>query len=222
MTTWRATIQETHIRASFSSPHRVRWRGPGGGVGTHPAARVAPRKPSWAALLVGPDRRGHGAVVHSPGDPQHNLAAPRATWTESFKGTSPSSLPVENPLGPRTRPQASGPSSPCPHPFRLPRTPQKPHVRFPPGLGYHRANAVGPDAPVRSRAGNGRARRVVGPHSAGSTKLAGRRCGTKRSSRCLTTPSGSRPGRPICGPRRGRAFTNGADVSQRISNESLS
>jgi len=29
MTIWGATFQETHIRASFSSPHRVRWRGPG-------------------------------------------------------------------------------------------------------------------------------------------------------------------------------------------------
>lgn len=29
MTTWRAIIQETHIRASFTAPRRLRWRGPG-------------------------------------------------------------------------------------------------------------------------------------------------------------------------------------------------
>jgi len=56
VTIWGATFQETHIRASFSSPHRVMARA-GGGVGAHPVARVAPRKRSWAALLVMPDRR---------------------------------------------------------------------------------------------------------------------------------------------------------------------
>ena len=43
MTIWGATFQETHIRASFSSPHRVMARA-GGGVGAHPAIRIASRK----------------------------------------------------------------------------------------------------------------------------------------------------------------------------------
>jgi hypothetical protein len=44
----RATTQETHMPTSFADPRRLRRREPGGGVGAHPAVRIASGRVSGA------------------------------------------------------------------------------------------------------------------------------------------------------------------------------
>jgi hypothetical protein len=52
MTAWRARIQETHICAPFSGPHRFDGAGHGWRGRQPNGERVAPRKVPWAAVTV--------------------------------------------------------------------------------------------------------------------------------------------------------------------------
>jgi len=91
---------DPHTRLLLQPSPRVMARA-GGGVGAHPVARVAPRKPSWAALLVMPDRRDHGGMMRRTGTLS---AAPRppalVDWRRSLRGRrawshAPAGWPVD-------------------------------------------------------------------------------------------------------------------------------
>jgi hypothetical protein len=72
MTTWRTTVQETHILASSPAWPPATARA-GGGVGAHPAVRIAPRKMPWMVAARRSDPRRarcglNGVIVWTPYD----------------------------------------------------------------------------------------------------------------------------------------------------------
>jgi hypothetical protein len=79
MTTWCAIIQETHIRASFTAPRRLRWRGPGW-RGRPPSGQDSTTE-TVAGRALG--RQETGRVGTDPRTDGANLKATRRWRTEA-------------------------------------------------------------------------------------------------------------------------------------------